>query len=333
MKNYTLLKLNQWIKNFRIKFFGLLVFHVLKKRYLAVHLDPVNACNLRCKMCYFTDKEYVKKLKGVFTNEEISLIGEAFLDRAIKLQIGCGTEPTLFKDVSHIIKTAKKHQVPYISLITNANTLEEEKLSDWLANGLDEIIISLHGVTKETYEDMMGRGNFERFMESLQLISKLKKQYAVTLRINYTFNEDNFEELNQFFEVFNDIKIDVFQIRPIVKIGETEYNNFSLEKVKPIYDEVHSVLKEECKKRGITLMSHNPKQLSNRVSLESVIKKYVYCYISPTHIFREDFNWKQETYDEYATRVGIKEEIIKDIFSSKKRILEYADDKLNYEIN
>jgi hypothetical protein len=35
----------------------------LNRRYLAVNLDPVLACNLRCKMCYFTDADYVKDLK------------------------------------------------------------------------------------------------------------------------------------------------------------------------------------------------------------------------------------------------------------------------------
>ena len=62
MDVYKLLKLNRKIKNYRIKFIAIWLLHVLNKRYLAVNLDPVLACNLRCKMCYFTDKEYVKKL-------------------------------------------------------------------------------------------------------------------------------------------------------------------------------------------------------------------------------------------------------------------------------
>ena len=45
-------------------------------RYLAVNLDPVMACNLRCKMCYFTDKEYVKKLKGQLKDEELNRIAK-----------------------------------------------------------------------------------------------------------------------------------------------------------------------------------------------------------------------------------------------------------------
>ena len=98
MNYYRLLKLNGIIKNQRIKFLGLFLLHKLGRRYLAVNFDPVMACNLRCKMCYFTDADYVKKLKGIFKKEELPTLSKAILDRAIKLQVGCGTEPTLYKD-------------------------------------------------------------------------------------------------------------------------------------------------------------------------------------------------------------------------------------------
>ena len=43
---------------------GLWLFHVLGKRYIGVFLDPVLACNFRCKMCYFSDEEKRKSLRG-----------------------------------------------------------------------------------------------------------------------------------------------------------------------------------------------------------------------------------------------------------------------------
>ena len=95
MDIYRFIKLSFLIKSPRLKFLGLFILHITKQRYLALLFDPVNACNLRCKMCYFSDKDYVKKLKGVFPVDELDYFGNAFFKRAIKLQIGCGTEPTL----------------------------------------------------------------------------------------------------------------------------------------------------------------------------------------------------------------------------------------------
>src|SRR5690606_19540283 len=98
MNIYKLLQLNRKIKSHRIKFLALYLLHTFNKRYLAVNLDPVMACNLRCKMCYFTDADYVKTLKGQFKDEELDQVAKTIFSRALKLQIGCGTEPTLFKD-------------------------------------------------------------------------------------------------------------------------------------------------------------------------------------------------------------------------------------------
>ena len=332
MNIYNLIKLNRLIKNFRLKFLGIYLLHISKRRYLAIHFDPVNACNLRCKMCYFTDKDYVKKLKGIFPQEEIEYLGKAFFKRALKLQSGCGTEPTLYKNISKIVETASKYKVPNISLTTNANLLENEKLEDWASKGLSEIIISLHGVQKHTYETMMAKADYERFMNSLEIISSIKKKYPLSLRINYTFNEDNFSELGGFFKTFGKYDIDVLQIRPIIKLGNTAYNNFSLKKIIPMYDDVLQNLTKDAKKHNVMLLAHNIKQIKKRVSMESVINKYVYCYISPSDLFNENFKWKEDTYDTYAKRVSIGKQILNDAFSSKTKILSYRNDKLNYEI-
>lgn len=332
MNIYNLIKLNRLIKNFRLKFLGIYLLHISKRRYLAIHFDPVNACNLRCKMCYFTDKDYVKKLKGIFPQEEIEYLGKAFFKRALKLQIGCGTEPTLYKNISKIVETASKYKVPNISLTTNANLLENEKLEDWASKGLSEIIISLHGVQKHTYETMMAKADYERFLNSLEIISSIKKKYPLSLRINYTFNEDNFSELGGFFKTFGKYDIDVLQIRPIIKLGNTTYNNFSLKKIIPMYDDVLQNLTKDAKKHNVMLLAHNIKQIKKRVSMESVINKYVYCYISPSDLFNENFKWNEDTYDTYAKRVSIGKQILNDAFSSKTKILSYRNDKLNYEI-
>lgn len=128
MDIYRFIKLFFLIKSPRLKFLGLFILHITKQRYLALHFDPVNACNLRCKMCYFSDKDYVKKLKGVFPVDELDYFGNAFFKRAIKLQIGCGTEPTLYKNIDKIIEKASQAKVPHISMVTNGLLLEKEKV-------------------------------------------------------------------------------------------------------------------------------------------------------------------------------------------------------------
>ena len=118
---------------------GIWLFHVLGKRYIGVFLDPVLACNFRCKMCYFSDEEKRKSLRGTLKYEEIEAIAGSLFHRALKLQIGCGAEPTLHKDLVKIIALGKRYNVPYVSLTTNGNLLTKKQLAVAVENGLDEL--------------------------------------------------------------------------------------------------------------------------------------------------------------------------------------------------
>ena len=74
----------------------------------------------------------------------------------------------------------------------------------------------------------MTNGKFDLFRRLLADVAEIKKQHPqFKLRINYTINNDNLEELNRIWEVVGD-ELDILQLRPIQKIGESEYQDFDL---------------------------------------------------------------------------------------------------------
>ena len=79
-----------------MKLLGIALSHFIKRRYFGVYLDPVLACNFRCKMCYFSDVEKRKELTGIMSEQDVRAVAKAVFHRAVKLQIGCGAEPTLY---------------------------------------------------------------------------------------------------------------------------------------------------------------------------------------------------------------------------------------------
>jgi len=324
------------IKNHRIKFLALWLMHTFRRRYFAVNFDPVLACNLRCKMCYFTDENYVKKLKGNFSREDLDLWAKQSLPQALKLQVGCGAEPTVYKHLDRVFELGKQYKVPHISMTTNANLLTFEKLNNWVQNGLNEITISLHGVMKETYEDLMDRGNYEKFHKALQVITDVKKQFPdLILRINYTFNEDNFDELNNFFEIFGQYAIDIIQLRPISNIGNTAYKNFSLDKIIPIYDVFIHKFKRESKERGVMLMAPASKNnLIHNDNSNSLVFHYTYFYVSPTHFWQSNFDWKNIPFRKYTKQIGWGRQLLSNVFKSKKQLESLLESKhLNYDVD
>lgn len=331
MNIYKLLQLNRKIKSHRIKFLGLYLLHKFNQRYLAVNLDPVMACNLRCKMCYFTDADYVKTLKGQFKDEELEKVAKTIFKRALKLQIGCGTEPTLYKDLVKVVELGKAYDVPYISITTNANLLDEEKIEALLKAGLDEFTISLHGVHKESYESFMQKASYEKFHNAFNAFEKLKEKYHFKVRINYTFNKDNFYELADFFKHFNGKSFDILQIRPIQKIGNTEYNDFDLDSIRDDYPQLIEGIRSQCKENHIILMAPNTIPKNKSANASSLIFDYTFCYISPQKFWRDGFDWKNESFNTYSSKIGWSKLLWSNIFKSEKELNSLAN-RLNYEI-
>lgn len=331
MNIYKLLQLNRKIKSHRIKFLGLYLLHKLGKRYLAVNLDPVLACNLRCKMCYFTDADYVKTLKGQFKEEALQKVAKTIFKRALKLQIGCGTEPTLYKNLEGIVKLGKDYNVPYISLTTNANLLNEEKIEALLKAGLNEFTISLHGVTKDSYENFMKKASYEKFHNAFKAFQKLKSKYDFKVRINYTFNKDNFFELQEFFKHFSGKSFDILQIRPIQKIGNTEYNDFDLESLRDHYPKLIKTIRQECKAHNITLLASDEIPKKDQKNDSSLIFDYTFCYVSPNSFWKPDFNWREQTFESYSNQIGWGNLLLKNAFKSKTQLRSLSN-RLNYEV-
>ncbi len=336
MNFYKLLKINRLIKSHRLKFFGIFIFHLLKKKYLYLNIDPILKCNLRCKMCYFSDSSNPQKAEGKLTRKDIDRMAELIFNRVLKLQIGCAAEPTVYKDFPYLIEKGKQYNIPNISLTTNANLLNEKLINKLIDTKLDEIIISLHGVRKETYEYFMTNASHEKFVKNLTLLDKLKNEKNTTypnIRINYTVNEDNSEDLKYFFDLFDKIKISTIQLRPIRKIGNSKYNKFSIDNKIEELNIIIKELAEECNKRGITFLSPDltVRETTKTLNLSSLIRFAVYKYVSPKVFLYSDFKWREETYEEYCKRKKYSKQLFQYIFTRRKN-LRTTKDSLNYDI-
>ncbi|QUT47642.1 radical SAM protein [Parabacteroides merdae] len=300
---YNILRLGTQIKSRRLKLLGIWLFHVLGKRYIGVFLDPVLACNFRCKMCYFSDEEKRKSLRGTLKYEEIEAIAGSLFHRVLKLQIGCGAEPTLHKDLVKIIALGKRYNVPYVSLTTNGN--------------------------------LMTNGKFDLFRRLLADVAEIKKQHPqFKLRINYTINNDNLEELNRIWEVVGD-ELDILQLRPIQKIGESEYQDFDLTNIYARYDAILVPLIEECRRKHIICLAPDKQNiivLEENDADDNSIEKITYCYVSPQECWQDEFDYRTETFESYAAAHHMGRKLLWKVFGRKARRKADVTRKMNYNI-
>lgn len=324
----------------RVKLLGLYGLHLLGKRYLGVYLDPVLSCNLRCRMCYFSDEERRKELHGKLEIREIEKIAKGLFHRALKLQIGCGAEPTMYKELLRIVQLGYLYKVPYISLTTNGNLLNESNLMELVEVGLNELTVSLHGIHQRTYETLMEKASFLKFKKLLQAITAVKAKYPYfKVRINYTMNAENTYELADFWSLFESVPIDILQLRPIQKIGNSRYTNFDLAPIKKLYEDVLLPLVTECQKRGVICIhpekSHLMALEKIKASKDKIVQDLIYCYVSPHTCWENDYDFHHDTYESYAHRVHLGKKILYALFwgKSKQESSEEKTRKMNYKIN
>ncbi|MCH5239802.1 MAG: radical SAM protein [Muribaculaceae bacterium] len=327
-----------------VKLLGLWSLIKLKRRFLGVFIDPVAACNLRCKMCYFSNPQKRSQLKGTISEDKLTTLENKILPYALKMQIGCGTEPTLYPNLALLIKKSKNKGVPYISITTNGQLIAQNKISlDALIEaGLDEITISVHGTTKEIYEELMPGAKFELLTELIHKLGIIKSNTGKPLiRVNFTINSLNIENLrgNCFFSPWDDgnCKIDIIQLRPVQKIGESEWKDFDLSFLEKNYNETVGNVIERAKQRDITCLAPTIDSLKNNFDIQddvsALLEDISYCYISPDTIYKNDFLPSKENIFSYLKKKKMSSLIFKTIFGKGKVRGKNTSKKLQYKVS
>lgn len=341
MNIYKLLKVYQKIKNPKVKLLGILALHITKRRYLSLNIDPALACNFRCRMCYFSDNEAARNMKGKFSLDDLEAIAKSLFPRALRLQIGCGAEPTVSNYLPQLVRLGKQYGVGHITITTNGNLLTYEKLHELVNNGLTEITLSAHGFTKTTYENLMTNGKFELFIALIDSLVKIRKDYPdFCIRVNYTMNEDNAEELIKMKDVFKNALPNVIQIRPIQRIGKSSYDNFSLEKIKSNYNNWIMPLVNYCNEENITCLYPTLESLDTLEEVNDAedkgnlfVNTLPYFYISPYEGWKNKIDPYKESFEDYAKRTHRISCILKSLVGFTPKNEEGSKTKtLNYNV-
>jgi len=325
MNIYRLLKVYQRIRSPRVKLMGILLLHITRRRYINLYLDPVMACNLRCRMCYFSNDVERQSLGGRFSDDDIEAIDRAMFHRVIKLQIGCGAEPTVYPKLPELVQRARHRGIPFISVTTNGNLLTAEKMQQLVEAGLSELTISAHGMTKATYEHLMQRASFDRFLALIDILRDVRHSHPdFRIRLNYTVNEDNIDELPLLCRLFADVVPDVVQIRPIQRLGQTDYDNFSLTRIKERYDDCILPVVRFMEEHGATCLYPTLQHLQtleagvDEEPRNSEIDLLPYFNLSPYPDWRNDkIDPYTETFEDYCHRTHRTRRMLKALLGIK----------------
>ncbi len=245
-------------------------------------LQLLEACNLRCKMCYEWGESgaYInKKELNVLDLDVIKNI----IDKCSPAQPYYelfGGEPLLYPHIFEVIKDINEHGSK-VDIATNGTLLEKhaEKLVE---SGITRIWVSLDGL-EEVNDAQRGIGTYQKAITGIKKILELRKGDTPKIGITTIVTPENAHALEDFFMKFTqecDIDHASFEFQNYatneryVKYQDFLKNNFDIDDTSSAFGLVRDIkdfsnidinlltqqmhnLKDYCKGKGIKFF-HNP---------------------------------------------------------------------------
>lgn len=187
-------------------------------------IEVTYGCNLRCKMCY--QQELRKKslrLNQELTTTEIKSIIDWMLPKTLITLTGGELFTRFFsrKDALEIIKYCSRNH--YCNIITNAALINKE-IAQCLVNSKVTLVgVSIDGIGKTHDEIRRVKGTFDRAIESIKLIQKIKKRSSrkfPLIDLKTVILKENLNEITKLYQLCRKLDVDYFTLS-VAKPDET----------------------------------------------------------------------------------------------------------------
>ena len=135
-------------------------------------------------------------------------------------------EPFLHINICEMIKYAAAAKM-IVGLSTNANVMPD--INDLANSGLDELILSIDGITQDTYNKYRINGSLDTALKNIKnLIEKKTELKKHTPRIvgQFIVMKHNEHEINEAKKLFKKIKIDKLALKTVQIYSKEDIYNF-----------------------------------------------------------------------------------------------------------
>ena len=181
---------------------------------LCIDIEVASICDLACPHCYrqhiaTPDKMMDRKLA-------FRLIDQASDLSVPSMKFNWRGEPLLNPDLPDFVDYAKRKGILETIINTNATRLNESMAEALIKAGLDLMIYSFDGGTKESYERMRpGRFSencFDNVYSNIRRFAQIREKMGSTFprtRIQMVLTKETVDEQDSYYSLFNDCVDDV----------------------------------------------------------------------------------------------------------------------------
>jgi radical SAM protein with 4Fe4S-binding SPASM domain len=188
-----------------------------------IQLNLTNNCNLRCNHCFLSAGKEVKN--ELEMKKLIPFLDEIFCLTGKTDVVVSGGEPLVYDNIFAVLKYLK--QKGHTVILFSNGTLIDKKNISLLKEYVDEIQLSMEGISKNCYESIRGKNNYCKLLEAINLIRLNNIQLTLAITALDEVLEDIENYLLNFIERLNINTINVRINGEIEKEGNAIYLNES----------------------------------------------------------------------------------------------------------
>jgi len=198
------------------------IHHKVDTHPLSVDVELANGCNFRCIMCQQSTEWLAKKDEHFMSWDTLTSVVEECVNIGVySMKVNWRGESTLDPDCGDKICFIKRSGIHEVQMNTNASRLTKE-LNSKLLVGLDRIIFSCDGISKDTYNNIRRGGDFSTFLKNVTQFRRMRderdkklgmfnpRKGLPVIRINMAVMEQNHHEVEDFKVLFRGIADEVF---------------------------------------------------------------------------------------------------------------------------
>lgn len=192
-----------------------------------VLLEPTNYCNLLCAHCAYKTIVKNSNYKQGFMKFVLykKIIDEISKYKGITLRPFDRGEALMSHDLPKMIRYAKEKGIERVWLNTNGVLLSSQMSKELLGAGLDQLEISIDAVSRETFEKIKGKDEYDQVVKNTIEYCRLKKKlYPKTKSVvSFVESEMNTFEKDDFIKFWQNYA-DYVNIRPVHQHGSLVEN-------------------------------------------------------------------------------------------------------------
>ncbi|MCB4791203.1 MAG: tetratricopeptide repeat protein [Elusimicrobia bacterium] len=228
----------------------------LKSKPMVLGITLSSRCNIKCKMCevwsspWDMPESIIEEIIGLFPY--------------LKYIHWLGGEPFFHKRFKELFDKAASYPDLYQVIVTNGQLINDSWAEKLVKSNVN-IILSIDGTTKKSYEAIRTGASFDKLIQNIKFLNKYKEIYGtakskINIILQTTIIKSNYHQLIDFVEFANKYRFDALNITPVryIKSKENIFLNNDKKAFKYINDKMPAVIRK-AKEYELKLLNILPK--------------------------------------------------------------------------